>query len=777
MQLQNFYAQDVNGNIVPGAICSLFLPGTTTLATGLVDANGVPLPNPFSASSNGLVQFAAPNGKYDLKIEAGLIVSTLPITFADTYQALIQLGGFLPPSAMYPATRSDGTPLQLGDRFMKTPEDIEYIYKTTGWEPNNLDGQLLADPGGADLVGWERNPLSSSITTVGGAISAAMRSIWEYAYLVTDKPAPSDPNTWDWSPAVQAHCAIGGDLRVSGLATVIIDSVSVTTNVHIYCDSGTRFLRKAGSDGPGSSYWAAGAAMFELDAPALNFEVSGYFVYDGNSANQTTMEPTGFFVKAYPTTSISSNPTVVTIRNGRFVNGTSGYVLMRGDNYQRRYATICNLINCNFQDTVYGIGRGDPSTQTPLGYSPTYVYAMDYVFMNTQNFRATFSKPLSTGKYSVTALLGTYYGQDFSQSGECIVTMIGTTYIEKMGRGGPGWDGNWATEQNGIGCIDIYGNGESLYIEKLVAEGCYSIPARAKASLRNFTIVDAVCNDCVGGVQVSPSSTGPAECVVSIGTVVSSGCNMPVVEFVGTGVSDRVPDVRIGLARIMNTLPPANTAVAIIAGAMHIRNVGKVAVSSLTVETTAQYGASFVDVDDVHVNDTRMRAANGIGMWSTGCRLIDIDGFDIQNTASGPAITIASTTGIIDIKNGFTSGSVDYGIFCNATAATEINIENVFVQSVSGLSRGFYSPNGFSRVYNCSTGTGVTTPLLSLTASRCLANGNSWQPAVFYGGATAPTSGTYKQSDISINQFYAGTGTKQFRCTVAGQPGTWVAET
>ena len=145
MQLQNFYAQDVNGNIVPGAICSLFLPGTTTLATGLEDASGSPLANPFTATSNGLVQLAAPNGAYDLKIEAGLIVSTLPVVFADTLQALIQLGGFLPPSATPPTTRADGTPLQLGDRYMGTPEDIEYIYKGSGWEPNNLDGQIIAD--------------------------------------------------------------------------------------------------------------------------------------------------------------------------------------------------------------------------------------------------------------------------------------------------------------------------------------------------------------------------------------------------------------------------------------------------------------------------------------------------------------------------------------------------------------------------------------------------------------------------------------------------------
>lgn len=184
MQLQNFYAQDVNGNIVPGAICSLFLPGTTTLATGLVDVNGASLTNPFPANSDGLVQFAAPNGKYDLKIEAGLIVSTLPITFADTYQALIQLGGFLPPSATPPTTRADGTPLQLGDRYMNTTDDLEYIYKTTGWEPNNLDGQIIGGPGGSALVG-------NGIRTQSGK-NADIVSVRDYITTTIDGATAND---------------------------------------------------------------------------------------------------------------------------------------------------------------------------------------------------------------------------------------------------------------------------------------------------------------------------------------------------------------------------------------------------------------------------------------------------------------------------------------------------------------------------------------------------------------------------------------------------------
>lgn len=68
MELKNYYAQDSQGNIMPGADCTLYLAGTSDLASGLQDANGNPMANPFKARSDGLVQFAAPNGRYDLQI-------------------------------------------------------------------------------------------------------------------------------------------------------------------------------------------------------------------------------------------------------------------------------------------------------------------------------------------------------------------------------------------------------------------------------------------------------------------------------------------------------------------------------------------------------------------------------------------------------------------------------------------------------------------------------------------------------------------------------------
>lgn len=56
---------------------------------------------------------------------------------------------------------------------------------------------------GGDLVGWKRNPLAATISTISQNANATPISIWEFANLVTDKPT-SDPNTWDWAPAITA---------------------------------------------------------------------------------------------------------------------------------------------------------------------------------------------------------------------------------------------------------------------------------------------------------------------------------------------------------------------------------------------------------------------------------------------------------------------------------------------------------------------------------------------------------------------------------------------
>lgn len=71
MELKNFFALDDQGSALGEATCYLYERGTESLAAGLLRANGLALSNPFTAGLDGLMQFAAPNGLYDLRVVKG----------------------------------------------------------------------------------------------------------------------------------------------------------------------------------------------------------------------------------------------------------------------------------------------------------------------------------------------------------------------------------------------------------------------------------------------------------------------------------------------------------------------------------------------------------------------------------------------------------------------------------------------------------------------------------------------------------------------------------
>lgn len=64
----------------------------------------------------------------------------------------------------------------------------------------------LAEPDGAELVGWSRKYPLKPATSVDYILSLQPISIWEKQFtdLITDKPDINDPQTWDWSPAIQS---------------------------------------------------------------------------------------------------------------------------------------------------------------------------------------------------------------------------------------------------------------------------------------------------------------------------------------------------------------------------------------------------------------------------------------------------------------------------------------------------------------------------------------------------------------------------------------------
>ena len=234
---------------MPSANCYLYLPGTTTLATGLVDGSGTPISNPFLASSVGQVEFGAPNGVYDLRIAQGARDFTIEIQCADLLQALNETASFLGAKSSAPTTRNDGSALQIADRYFNTSDQLEYLYKSTGWVANNLDGQLLATIQGAsllgavmqdgsagtvqqaidigdkilrqelsgadggELMGYARSELAAAVENAKGMFDASAVNIWEYGSYA-DKSGGPTYDLWDWTPAFSEALNSGLNVNV-----------------------------------------------------------------------------------------------------------------------------------------------------------------------------------------------------------------------------------------------------------------------------------------------------------------------------------------------------------------------------------------------------------------------------------------------------------------------------------------------------------------------------------------------------------------------------------
>lgn len=143
MEIKNYFAQDDQGNIMPGANCYLYLPGTTTLATGLVDGNGVPISNPFLASGMGQITFGAPNGVYDLRVARGARDWTIKVQCADIVQAMDVVDSILGSHAENPTTRNNGQPLEPGDETWNSSDKQPYWWNGTAWVALNSSAQAL----------------------------------------------------------------------------------------------------------------------------------------------------------------------------------------------------------------------------------------------------------------------------------------------------------------------------------------------------------------------------------------------------------------------------------------------------------------------------------------------------------------------------------------------------------------------------------------------------------------------------------------------------------
>ena len=568
----------------------------------------------------------------------------------------------------------------------------------------------------------------------------------------------------------QRAATLGGRWQVPA-GVYDLNGVKVRTKLTLQCGPGVVFRRPAGSDIRQSSF-NDGVACFEIDRCGASLTITGGFEYDGQESLQIAEEPTGWFVRAW---AAEAGTELIELRleNPVFRNGTSGYVLARGDDAQCRWETRVDLINPLFYDTRLGYGKGDPATINPLGWLPDYVQILDYVRFTSLNFYAEWLGDIPLNRYAAAALRASFAGTDYTQSGEAIIAMYGDTRIKRMGRSGKKFDDpNDYLTNNGIGAIDCYGNVESIFVENLIADDCENVPLRAKASIKNFTCLNAVLNNCHRGIQVGPSTTGPCEAVVNIGSVTSYSGTVPQVEITGTSTTDRIPSATIGALNFYGTFTNPENLVAGSNGNLHIRNVSRLTAIAPKVYSSPVVGIRVQDVVSAEFYGVVARSSTQAAIVSLGIEKLSLNEPDLTSLA-GAAFSIqqSSTASKIDVYGGKTRGSVDNGVLNLATNA-DITIDGLQVNSVSGTSRGFSNAVGSTmRLTKCSTNE-VTTPVV-VNGSLVLELGNSWNPNIRYGASYLTTVGTNKVGDIVYNTAPAPGGTIGWVCTAAGSPGTW----
>ena len=71
MERKNFRILDSSGNWVASPTITVYITGTTTLASLFSDEGFTAKANPFVGPSTGLVYFYAADGKYDVVVSGG----------------------------------------------------------------------------------------------------------------------------------------------------------------------------------------------------------------------------------------------------------------------------------------------------------------------------------------------------------------------------------------------------------------------------------------------------------------------------------------------------------------------------------------------------------------------------------------------------------------------------------------------------------------------------------------------------------------------------------
>ncbi len=265
-------------------------------------------------------------------------------------------------------TRATQTVIVSGIVYRPVPGSLPFVTTTFGADAAKWavlgDASLrqdLADPSGSSIVGYERQPPLEVALTVAQAISLQPINIWERAYLVTNKPTPLDPSTWDWTPALQNLVDAGFPVRIP------VGVFPLFTPV--YVKQGTMIL---GTQGQGAGY-IQGSFLKPTTSAFLtnNFDLQQVFVRfaDLGFIGGTTVIDLGLFHE-------------VDMTDCSFFNfSVGGAVIVRGEKH--RFERIRMDAR---KPGVFGFSVGRWEDSVHVGYSDAY-FGVDGAFFDRASFK------------------------------------------------------------------------------------------------------------------------------------------------------------------------------------------------------------------------------------------------------------------------------------------------------------------------------------------------------------------------------------------------------
>lgn len=134
------------------------------------------------------------------------------------FNIFLQSSGYETPVDYAPGisiTRPTQIVRYLGELYRPKDSALPFVTTTFAadsakWIANgdNSLRQQLAAPEGPGIIGFSRTPIGLAVGSLAKAVAGIPVSIWEYEHLVTKTPNPTDPTTWNWTPAVQAIVAL-----------------------------------------------------------------------------------------------------------------------------------------------------------------------------------------------------------------------------------------------------------------------------------------------------------------------------------------------------------------------------------------------------------------------------------------------------------------------------------------------------------------------------------------------------------------------------------------